>query len=136
MLVARSTNGFDALAMYAAMDAKRIELGLSWREAADAIWRQSIALNERRKDHPISPSTLTGIAKRGDTTCQHALFILRWLDRSPESFLRMPPRDLAATKLPSAGKNQRLRWNLGALYDAVSERRQQRHLTWAEAAAE
>jgi hypothetical protein len=27
-----------------------------------------------RNDHPISASTLTGMAKRSDTSCQHALF--------------------------------------------------------------
>lgn len=78
---------FDALAIFAAMDAQRTRRGINWRQVADEIWDQSNLLNEQRRDHPISPSTLTGIAKRGDTTCQHALFILRWLARTPESFL-------------------------------------------------
>jgi len=40
-----------------------------------ALWKQSAVLKWRRGDHPIGPDTLTGIAKRGDCTCQHALFI-------------------------------------------------------------
>src|ERR1700720_1934145 len=95
-------NEFNGLGLYAAMEAQRIERGLSWRQVAAEIWDQSSVLNERRGDHPISASTLTGIAKRGDCTCQHALFILRWLGRSPESFLSIPPAGGDASALPPA----------------------------------
>jgi hypothetical protein len=44
-------NDFDASGLYAAMDAQRMERGLSWRQVADEIWTQSVVLNERRKDH-------------------------------------------------------------------------------------
>ena len=98
------------------------------------MWDQSALLNERRQDHPISPSTLTGIAKRGDCTCQHALFILRWLGRTPESFLTMPPAPRHDAILPSAGPDQRLRWDLGAVYDALDQHRRERDLTWKELA--
>jgi hypothetical protein len=127
-------NDFDALAMFAAMDAQRTQRGLSWRQVADEIWDQSILLNEERRDHPISPSTLTGIAKRGDTTCQHALFILRWLARTPESFLAIPPAARDDDVLPTAGPNQRLRWDLGAVYEALDQHRRERDLTWKQVA--
>jgi len=122
---------FDLIAFYEAMDAQRVARGLSWRQVADELWQQSSALNGRRRDHPISPSTLTGIAKRGDTTCQHALFILRWLGRSPESFV---PGSLVDAQLPAAGPDRRLRWNLGALYEALDARRRARGLSWTELA--
>jgi len=126
---------FDAVAMYEAMDRQRIERGLSWKQAADQIWRLSSELNERRPtDHPISPSTITGIARRGDTTCQHALFFLRWLRRTPESFLVPPPVETDAARLPDPGPTRRLRWNLGALHNALNARRQERGLTWPELA--
>lgn len=125
---------FDAVALYLAMDRQRLERGLSWRQAADQIWAQSAVLNARRADHPISPSTITGIAKRGDTTCQHALFFLRWLGLTPESFLTPRPADLEAARLPPVGPDRRLRWNLAALYDALNARRQERQLTWDELA--
>ena len=125
---------FDAIALYEAMDAQRLQRGLSWRQVADQLWALSDDLNQRRQDHPISPSTLTGIARRGDCTCQHALFILRWLGRSPESFLSPARDDSDRCALPSVGPHQRLRWNLRSLYDALDARRRERHLSWAELA--
>ena len=125
---------FDVHAMYAAMDAQRAVLGLSWPNVARALWNQSAVLNERRGDHPISPATLTGIAKRGDCTCQHALFILRWLGRAPEEFLSSPPADSSRFALPPAAEDRRLRWDLAAVYTALDERRRERTVTWREAA--
>jgi hypothetical protein len=94
-------------------------------------------LNRRRPaDHPISPSTITGIATRRETSCQHALFFARWLGRTPESFLRPAPADTSALRLPPAGPGERLRWNLPALYDAVNARRQEQQQTWAQLARE
>ncbi|HKW10330.1 MAG TPA: hypothetical protein VJO33_08115, partial [Gemmatimonadaceae bacterium] len=92
-------------------------------------------LNRRRNDHPISRATLTGIAKRGDTTCQHALFILRWLGRDAESFMSVAASN-GNTALPSVGPDRRLRWNLAALYDALDARRRERELTWRALARE
>jgi hypothetical protein len=129
-----TANDFDAIAMYEAMDRQRIQRGLSWRQVLDQIWEQSADLNGRRVDHPISPATVTGIAKRGDTTCQHALFFLRWLGRTPESFLSSPPADAEHGALPAAGPDKRLRWNLPALYDALNDRRLERQLTWRDLA--
>jgi len=122
---------FDGIALYEAMDAERIERGFSWRQVADQIWAQSEQLNRRRRDHPISPSTLTGIARRRDCTCQHALFILRWLGRSPESFVGRTERRFA---LPQSGPDRRLRWDLQALYDALDARRREQQLSWVELA--
>jgi hypothetical protein len=129
-------NEFDVCAMYAAMDAQRTERGLSWPQAARALWDQSKALNERLHDHPISPSTLTGIARRGDCTCQHALFILRWLERPPEAFLHSSPPGPGPIALPAAGEDRRLRWDLEAVFEAVNDRRKERGLTWREVARE
>jgi hypothetical protein len=123
---------FDALALYREMDAKRLHRGLSWREAAQEIWDQSATLNRRGQDHPISPSTLTGIAKRGDCTCQHALFILRWLALPPERFLTIPQSLGHATTLPEVGPEHRLRWDLAKLYSTLDAQRHQKDLKWAE----
>jgi len=120
---------FDALAMYRAMDARRTELGLSWKGVADALWEQSALLNAQRNDHPISSSTLTGIAKRRDCTCQHALFILRWLGEAPEHFVD-GARDTTDARLPDVGSDRRLRWDLKALYEALDEERRAQELTW------
>ncbi|MGH7650714.1 MAG: hypothetical protein ACREMS_02625 [Gemmatimonadaceae bacterium] len=126
-------NDFDSRALYAAMDAQRTDRGLSWSQLAKELWDQSVVLNRRRDDHPISPATLTGIGKRANCSCQHALVILRWLGRSPEAFMLVPP-SAGATALPSAGPDVRLRWDLSAVYAAMDERRRERHLTWRELA--
>jgi len=132
---ARKTAGdFDAVALYHAMDARRTERGLSWRQVADEIWEQSADLNARRRDHPISPSTLTGIAKRRDCTCQHALFILRWLGATPESFIVGGGSGVPDAALPAAGPDRRPRWDLETLYAALDDQRRQQNLTWAELA--
>jgi transcriptional regulator with XRE-family HTH domain len=127
-------NAFDVMGLHQAMESQRIQRGLSWREVAAQIWDQSAALNRRRDDHPISASTLKGIAGRGECTCQHALFILRWLGRTPESFLSTVAADVGNTTLPACGSDRRPRWDFRALYDALDARRRERRLTWIELA--
>jgi hypothetical protein len=130
-----SIRPFDAAALYLALDARRVELGLTWTGVADQLWALSSDLNDRRRDHPISPSTLTGMAARPRTSCQHALFMLRWLGRTPESFLRGPGEDDGRFALPRAGPDRRLRWALKLLYATMDEKRREDGLTWPELAA-
>lgn len=126
---------FDTSALYRALDARRTELGLSWNGVARQIWELSCDLNDRRRDHPISASTLTNMAKNPRTSCQHALFILRWLGRTPESFLQDAVGDDRGFALPDAGPDRRLRWALKLLYATMDEKRQQEELTWSVLAA-
>ncbi len=126
---------FDVLALFDALDARRVARGLSWQGVADEIWELSAELNRRRTSHPISPSTLTGMRTRRATSCQHALFMLRWLERTPESFLtgeRPPPTD---APLPAAGPAHRLRWNLRTFHAAIDSERRAKGLTWRQLAA-
>jgi transcriptional regulator with XRE-family HTH domain len=126
---------FDSAALYSALDARRRELGLSWKQVADQLWQLSSVLNDRRRDHPISPSTLTRMATGAGTTCQHALFMLRWLDRTPESFLvgAVDGND-ARFALPQAGPDRRLRWSLKLLWAVMDEERREEGLTWRQLA--
>jgi hypothetical protein len=124
---------FDAVALHRALDDERIARGLTWSGVAREIWMLSSVLNDQRRDHPLSPSTLANVERRRNTSCQHALFMLRWLQRTPESFLAgAPPRDEAA--LPEVGPDRRLRWNLARLYEALNEKRHADQLTWVELA--
>ncbi|MGH2895028.1 MAG: hypothetical protein ACRDPM_17425, partial [Solirubrobacteraceae bacterium] len=100
---------FDAQGLYRALDVQRAERELTWTGVAREMWEMSAQLNKSRsQDHPIAATTLTNLAKRSDPSCQHALFMLRWLGRAPEDFV-----DGAATSarapLPSAGPERRLR---------------------------
>jgi len=127
---------FDIAALFDALDAQRRNRVLSWQGVAQELWDQSAALNARRHDHPISASTLTGMAKRRDTTCQHALFMLRWLGRTPESFTPGSTAGSKRTALPFVGPHQRLRWDLQKLYDALDSQRRERTFTWPQLAHE
>jgi hypothetical protein len=130
-----SIRPFDAAALYQALDAQRAERGLSWSGVASQIWQLSAELNDRRRDHPISPSTLTGMACKPRTTCQHALFMLRWLGRTPESFLVGGPEHDDRFALPEAGPDRRLRWALKLTYASMDEKRRRESLTWPALAA-
>jgi hypothetical protein len=132
---------FDIAALFEALDSQRRSRALSWQGVARELWDQSAALNARRNDHPIKASTLTGMLKLKDTTCQHALFMLRWLGRTPESFMPgstadAQTADAQRTALPAVGPDQRLRWNLKKLSDALDSQRRERGFTWAQLAQE
>jgi hypothetical protein len=128
-----SIREFSVSDLYEALEAQRLASDLSWQQVADEIWNLSKDLNDRRHDHPISPSTLKGMRQRDATSCQHALFMLRWLNRSPESFLIGAVDSLDAS-LPDVGSDRRLRWNLARLYEEMNVQRLDRGLTWPDLA--
>lgn len=124
---------FDAVALYHALDAQRTAQQLTWSGVAREIWELSSVLNGERHDHPISPSTISNMERRANISCQHALFMLRWLERTPESFLAGAPARTDAA-LPAAGPDRRLRWTLKGLYEALNTKRQREALAWPELA--
>lgn len=123
---------FDCDALFEALDGRRRELDLGWYELADRLWEQSSDLNaERDSDHPLCGGAVQRLQQRGATSCQYALFMLRWLRRAPEDFLTGPVVDVGDVRLPDAGPESRLRWDLHELHAALNERRGQQELTWA-----
>jgi hypothetical protein len=137
MIPARSEQSdFDIAALFSALDAQRLDRALSWLGVAKEVWNLSAMLNVRRNDHPISATTLTGMTKRMDTSCQHALFMLRWLGRPPESFGPGSTSDAKSTALPQVGRDRRLRWDLPRLYEALDAQRRERELTWSQLSRE
>jgi len=65
---------FDAKALYEALDAQRGSRGMSWRQVASEIG--------------VSVSTLTHTRQGGRMEVDGMLAMVRWLDRTVESFTR------------------------------------------------
>ena len=100
-----SPRGFDLQRFFAAVDARRRDEQLSWPALTAAIWEKSRVLNKRRSDHPISPATIRKLAE--GVSCQHALFVLRWLEVPPETFIAVPQPGTAGVPLPLADASGR-----------------------------
>ena len=66
----------------------------------EELWNQSSELNAQRHDHPPCPGAVVRLPMRGAISCQHALYMLRWLRRAPEDFLTGPVADVGDTGLP------------------------------------
>jgi hypothetical protein len=128
----RALASFDFAAFVGAFDAERRDQGLGWHEFADELWQQSAELNAQRKDHPLCGGAVSRLGARGATSCQYALFMLRWLGRAPEEFLTGPVVDVGDVQLPEPGPGSRLRWDLHQLYTALNEQRRQLGLTWSQ----
>ena len=127
---------FDFDAFYGALDAERRARDLDWYELAGELWEQSSELNAQRNDHPLCGGAVWRMGTRGATSCQYALFMLRWLGRAPEDFLSGSALDVGDVALPDAGPDTRLRWDLSQLHAALNEKRRARGLTWATLAQE
>jgi uncharacterized protein YfiM (DUF2279 family) len=106
--------------LYEALDECRRARGLSWQQLAHEIGG-------------VSPATLSGIPRRRVIEGDGALQMLRWLDRSAESFLTPPGED--GPPLPAVGRGQILRFDTRGIYAALDAQRQARGLTWTEVAA-
>jgi hypothetical protein len=125
---------FDLRAFFDAVDARRREQQLTWPALATALWQQSRALNEKRNDHPIAAATIRSLAEGRGLSCQHALFVLRWLGVPPETFVAAPRPGTAGVPLPLADEWHRLRWSLDKLYGALDTARTAGGATWQQAA--
>ena len=132
----QSPSAFDGGALIRALDAEREDRGLTWSALADELWQQSVDLNARLADHALCPGALVRTAKRKTMSCQYALILLRWIRRAPEDFLVGAVVDVGDTRLPEAGPDTRLRWDLSELHAALNEYRTEGRLTWAEVARE
>ena len=131
---ARAT--FDFAAFFAAVDDARRDRELGWYDLAGELWDQSAQLNAERDDHPLCGGAVSRLGGRGETSCQYALYLLRWLGRAPEEFLAGPAADVGDTRLPDPGPDSRLRFDLAQLHAALNEERQRAGLTWAELAGQ
>jgi hypothetical protein len=127
---------FDGSQLYLALDSRRAAEGLSWAAVARRVWDLSAALNARRAgDHPFSTSSIASLRDGRSTSCQHALLLLWWLERTPEEFVTDPAPGITGVPLPPCDSDHRLRWSLRRLYATLNEARVRRDATWVQTAA-
>jgi hypothetical protein len=121
---------FDVAALSEALDARRCELGLTWQELAVRVTDRP----SRRSDRRIAASTFRGMSQRGSVKDTVVLQALRWLGRTPESFVP-GLRETPEQALPDDGTG-RPALDTRAIYLAMNDRRTRRELTWREVADE
>jgi hypothetical protein len=124
---------FDMRALQEAVDGERLGRKLTWDQLAAEI-------NEPFKHTPsipISVGTIRTMTTKRSVTSAVVLQVLRWLRRTPESFLA--GRDQAPTPgeaLPEAGPAQILRFDTAAIHAALDAKRREQGMTWSEVAGE
>ncbi|QHT57554.1 hypothetical protein GXP71_16730 [Cellulomonas sp. H30R-01] len=134
--VTRTRAAFDGEQLIHALDDERTARGLTWTRLAVELWEQTAVLNARLGGDALCPGALYRTSLRGTMSCQYALPLLRWLGRPPEDFLVGERADVGDARLPEAGPDRQLRWDLAELHAAVDARRRNRELTWAAVGVE
>ena len=121
---------FDVHALYQALDSARQARGLSWTQVA----REISGLYADTPAGPISPSTLSGLRSRHEIEGDGVLQMLRWLHRTPESFVPGSTQMGLDAELPPVGAHRILRFDAKSIYGALDARRVERALTWNQVA--
>jgi hypothetical protein len=125
-------NDFSLKALFDALDTERRARGLSWAQ----VMRQ-MKHNERPSARPLSQTTVMGLQTKKAAEGDGVLQMLRWLGRSPESFIPGSPlADDAGALLPDVPPNKVLRFDTRKLHAALNARRIERKMTWAQVAKE
>jgi hypothetical protein len=124
---------FDIKLLHATLDAERRARGLSWVELASEINRPF----EGTSSIPIGISTIRGMRTKTSITGAVVLQVLRWLRRTPESFLTgYPATPKADEMLPDPGPTRILRFDTKALFAALDIARRDQGLTWKQIASQ
>lgn len=124
---------FDMHALHTTLDDERRARGLGWIQLTAEI-------NEPFKHTssiPISVATIRDILKKRSVTSAVVLQVLRWLGRTPESFLS--GREHASNiseKLPDPGPLRILRFDTRAMHAELDAERRKRGMTWRQVANE
>lgn len=123
---------FDLRALYVALDAQRAARALTWAAAR----RQINAVGDAPSIHPIAASTIAGLRNKRLAEANGVLQMLRWLGRSPESFVAGSSPELAASAPLPTGVQGVFRFDTRRLFAALDEKRDTRGLTWDQMARE
>lgn len=131
---------FSLRALYAALDAQRQACGISWAQATREMngpAKHGFASSRNRASHALSPSTVTGTRTRLVAEADGVLQMLRWLDRTPESFVpRHAAANTAGARLPAVPPGHILRFDTRRIHAALDMQRAEREMTWSQVAEE
>lgn len=106
---------FDVVALWEAVDAQRIERGMSWTGVAKTLaW--------------MSKSTMDRMHETGTATCNHVLPMIQWVGRTPESFT-VDPDGAIHELLPNPEGQWRWWWQHLDLAAAIETQREERGLS-------
>jgi len=98
---------------------------------------REISATSTPRPRAVSASTVTGLRTKRVAEGDGVLQMLRWLGRTPESFVvGYVSQDAARERLPAASVDQVLRFDTAKLYAAIDEQRRNRGLTWQEVVGE
>jgi len=122
---------FQLGALYAALDEKRGARGLTWA----GVMREINVVFEHNSSRPISQSTVTSLRHKAVAEGDGVLQMLRWLDRTPESFVPGLDED-AGAPLPRAAADRVIRFDTRKLHSALDAARLARGMTWRDVAAQ
>jgi ribosomal protein L24E len=123
---------FSLQALSEALDAKRRERGMSWTNVTREISRQPPG----SRSTGMSVSTIARVGVRRTAEGDGVLQMLRWLDRSPESFIPGYEERYGAGGLPEVRADQVIRFDTKKLYAALDGQRAERRITWTQVANE
>jgi ribosomal protein L24E len=127
-----AADDFSLQSLYKALDQQRQVRGLSWSAALREIRRLS-----EHQGRPLSLSTVKGVGSRAVAEGDGVLQMLRWLNRTPESFMfGVQETDKSSGQLPEIPTGKVLRFDTQKMYAAVDARRAERNITWAQVARE
>jgi hypothetical protein len=124
---------FDMRALQEELDDARRARGLTWIALATEI---NVPF-EGTPSIPIGVSTIRSMRSKRSVTSAVVLQVLRWLGRTPESFLAentAPPQE--SEILPDSGPGRILRFDTRAIYAALNAERLNRGMKWKEVADE
>lgn len=124
---------FDINALQDAVETERSARGLSW-----AALRAEINVPfQGTPSIPISITTIRNMHAKRSVTSAVVLQILRWLRRTPESFLSGPQSaSVLSEALPAGSPGRILRFDTEAMHAALNAERVRRRMTWKQVAKE
>lgn len=126
---------FSLRALHEALDAQRQARGISWAEAAREMNGPSAPLHRSR--HALSASTVKSIGTRSVAEGDGVLQMVRWLGRTPESFVPgHAESESRRPRVPQVPTGYIVRFDTKKIHAALEVRRIERGMTWTQLAKE